>query len=95
MPSRKNGTGKGDESDELGRLAEVLASGDAGAGEEGQCEVSGTDAFELAENIARLKACAGRLAKDHEFVPGQLVRWKKGASGFVGGFFIARIAGPC
>jgi hypothetical protein len=49
------------------------ADGEATGG--GDCE---TEALDLAETLARLKACAARLAKKHSFAPGHLVRWKKG-----------------
>ena len=48
------------------------------ANEGGEGSAAASDPLDRAEDIARLKACAARLAKVHVFTKGQLIRLKKG-----------------
>ena len=73
MAKKHGGAKTGGDAAELEALTATLGGAtDAGGNS------SGDDVLDKEETIARLKACAARMAKTHAFTKGQLVQWKKG-----------------
>ena len=78
MAKKKGGKTTGGDATELDDLAQSLGGG-AGSDEAGEGDAeAGGENLDKDETVARLKACAARLAKPNTFVKGQLVQWKKG-----------------
>jgi hypothetical protein len=75
MAKKQGGKKTGDDMTGLEDLALTL-----GESQGGDDDATWATAAELdkEETVARLKACAARLAKAHAFKRGQLVQWKKG-----------------
>jgi hypothetical protein len=75
MAKKQGGKKAGDDVTGLEDLA--LTLGESHGGDDDATSLA-TDDLDKEETVARLKACAARLAKAHTFKRGQLVQWKKG-----------------